>query len=267
MDDRELPFTEHLEELRQRLKRSIIAVLVAFAFTYCLREEIFELLQMPMHGALAYYKQYNPGSSFDTVMHFKNPIEPFFTYLKLAIYAAVFLSIPYIFYQIWKFIAPGLYRHEKKATAPFIVSSTIMFVLGALFCHQIALPFGYYALLSYAGQNVVPMLMMQEYVSVTLMLLLGFGIVFEMPVLLIFLCRIGLLTPQQLARFRKYALILLFIVAAILTPPDVFSQVLLAIPMYVLYELSILGARILGKPIPREQPQAGEPKGEPSPAG
>lgn len=256
MDDRELPFSEHLEELRQRLKKSIYAVLIAFAFTYIFREEIFGILQMPMQGAIALFKKQHPGAALEAAMHFKDPIEPFFTYIKIAIYSAIFLAVPFILYQAWKFIAPGLYAHERKATAPFIVSSTVMFVLGALFCHRIALPFGYYALLSYAGQDLVPMLMMREYVGITLLLLLCFGLVFEMPVLLIFLCRIGLLTPEKLARYRRWAIVIIFVCAAILTPPDVFSQVLMAIPMYLLYEVSIIGARLLGKPIPRESEAA-----------
>ncbi|MDY0061750.1 MAG: twin-arginine translocase subunit TatC [Myxococcota bacterium] len=259
MDDRELPFTEHLEELRQRLKRSLIVVFGLFLGTFLLREQIFSLVQQPMVRAVELFLRYHPGSKFAAGLHFKDPIEPFFTYMKVSFFAALFLAVPFLLYQIWKFVAPGLYKHEKVATFPFLVASTVMFALGATFCHQLALPFGYYALLTYAGNDLVPMMMMTEYTSTTLTLLLAFGVIFETPVVLIFLCRLGVLTPEQLRRARRYAAVIIAIVAAFLTPPDVVSQILLGIPLYLLYEVSIIGARFLGKPVPREPPAASDP--------
>jgi sec-independent protein translocase protein TatC len=256
MDDRELPITEHLEELRQRLKRAVLSVVAMLAVTIYFQVEIFRLLQMPMNRALALHKAANPTSTFEVSMHFKDPVEPFFTYMKVAIYSAIFLSVPFILYQAWKFIAPGLYRHERRATAPFMISATLMFALGSVFCHQVALPFGYFALLSYAGDGVTPMIMMQEYTSTTLMLLLAFGLVFETPVVIIFLCRLGIITPQLLSKYRRHAIVVIAVVAAILTPPDAISMTIMGVPLYLLFELGILGARWLGKPEPREEPRS-----------
>ncbi len=254
MDDRELPFSEHIEELRRRLRRSVVAVLVAFVATMALREPLFDLLEWPMQRALELLHRYQPDHPVrELAMHFKDPIEPFFTYVKVALFAALFVAIPYVLYHVWQFISPGLYRHERKATLPFVLASTIMFVVGAAFCHQLVLPFGYYALLSYAGDELMPMMMMREYAGITIKLLLAFGLVFETPVFIIFLCRLGVITPAQLAKYRKHALVVIALLAAVLTPPDIVTQLLLGGPLYVLYELSIVGAKIFGKPVQREE--------------
>ncbi len=246
--DRELPFTEHIEELRQRLRRSLVSILLAFLVTVGFRERIFQVLEQPMARAIGLLHRYHPDSPvIQATMHFKDPIEPFFTYLKVALVAGLFLAIPYILYQVWKFVAPGLYQHERRATLPFVVSSTVMFLAGAAFCHQIVLPMGYYALLSYAGPGVSPMFMMKEYASITIKLLLAFGLIFETPVFIVFLSRIGIIGPATLRRNRRWALVVIFTVAALLTPPDVVTQLMLGVPLYLLFELSIVAAALLGR--------------------
>lgn len=262
MEDREIPFTEHLEELRRRLRRSVVAVLLAFVATMSLRESLFTLLEWPMQRAVELLRTYQPDHPVrDLSMHFKDPIEPFFTYVKVALFAALFLVVPYILHEVWQFVSPGLYRHERRATVPFVVASTLMFIAGAAFCHQLVLPFGYYALLTYAGDDLIPVLMMKEYAAITIKLLLAFGVVFETPVFIIFLCRLGVVTPDQLAKYRKQALVIVAVLAAVLTPPDVVTQLLLGVPLYVLYEVSILGARLFGKPVPREDDVAASEDG------
>ena len=249
MDDRELPFSEHLTELRSRLLVCVGTVLAFTVGTYAFKQRLFDLLTRPMQAAFKIAHQINPEVPERAFkMAFKDPIEPFFTYLKVAVLAAVFLSVPVLLYQAWMFIAPGLYRHERKATAPFIVVSTAMFIGGAAFCYATVLPYGYGYLLTYAGEVYVPTLMMREYLSLTAKLLIAFGLVFEVPVFIIFLARLGMVTPDGLVRYRKYAWVLVFVVAAVMTPPDVITQLFLAAPLVLLYEVSIYGARLFGRP-------------------
>ena len=251
MDDRELPFTEHLEELRDRLVRCLVAVGVLMLATFVAKKPLFALLRAPMDQAFEIARLIDPSfPEIASKMSYKDPLEPFFTQFKVAILAAVFLAIPFISYQLWKFVAPGLYKHERRATLPFIVIATGMFATGASFCYLAVLPYGYGYLLTYGGAEYEPAIMMQEYLKLTARLLIAFGLVFELPVFIVFLARIGVVTPEGLARFRKHAAILVFVIAAILTPPDVITQVFLATPLVILYEVSIYGAKIFGKKRP-----------------
>lgn len=254
MDERELPFTEHLEELRQRLIWGFLSVAVLAIGTFIFKQELYGLLTYPLKQAFEIAKQIDPTypKEFVFKMSFKDPVEPFFTQLKVALLAAVFLSVPVLTFQTWKFVAPGLYEHEKRATFPFMFLAILMFGVGSYFCYIAVLPYGYGYLLTYGGAEYEPAIMMQEYLKLTARLLIAFGLVFELPVFIIFLARVGIVSAEALQGFRKYAIVITFVIAAILTPPDIITQVLLALPLVLLYEVSILGAKLFGQKRPSE---------------
>jgi sec-independent protein translocase protein TatC len=181
--------------------------------------------------------------------------EAFFTYMKVAFIAGLILTSPFILYQIWAFVAPGLYQKEKKYVVPFVLGGSLFFAMGVLFGYFIAIPIGFKFLLGYATDFIKPMPSMKEYLSFSIKFLLAFGLVFEFPVVLVLLARIGVIDAKTLARQRKYAILLIFVFAAIVTPPDIISQIMMALPLMGLYELSILLSKIFGKksaPIPPE---------------
>jgi len=229
-----MPLTSHLEELRKRVMRSLIAAFIAFGICYNFKEWLFEILTRPLVEAL-------PKNSY---MIYTSLPEAFFNYLKISFFAGIVISSPYILYQIWKFISPGLYQSEKKYIAPFVLSSTVLFVGGVLFGYFLALPPAFKFFLEFSTDFLKPMLTLREYLSLALKLLLAFGIVFEIPVFIFFLAKIGIVNSRLLAQKRKYAILLIFIVAAFLTPtPDAFTQTLMAIPMMILYEIGIFVAK------------------------
>ena len=167
------------------------------------------------------------------------------TNISIAFFSAIVLTIPFILYQVWKFVAPGLLEKEKKAMIPFVFFSTVMFLVGGCFAYFIILPFGMKFLLAYGSSDIKPMISLGNYISFTTKLILAFGVVFELPLIMVFLTKLGMITPAFLSRNRKYAVLIVFIVAAILTPPDVFTQVLMAIPLLILYEVSIMLSKIV----------------------
>lgn len=228
------PFLEHLEELRQRLIRCMIVVGVAFGVCYFFSKDIFAFLAEPLRKSLP------PGSS----MIFINPAEAFLTYIKLSFYAALFFSSPYILYQAWMFVAPGLYAHERRYLLPFMVVSVLLFVTGVAFAYFVVSPFAFRFLMGFATDLIRPAPSLREFLGFVSMLLLAFGVVFELPVFVFFLTKMGIIDHTTLARNRRYAVLIIFIVAAILTPPDVFTQLLMAGPLLVLYEASIFVAKI-----------------------
>jgi sec-independent protein translocase protein TatC len=244
--DKRMPLLDHLIELRQRLIWSALAFFVAFIVCYVFHKQIFTILVAPMNTLP------NPEGRR---MIFTAPTEAFFTYVKVAAWGAVCLSFPIVAGQIWKFVAPGLYQNEKSAFLPFLVATPFMFALGAAFLYFLILPYGLQFFASFeipreAGAGAVPIQFeakMNEYLSFVMALILAFGISFELPVLLVLLCRVGILHSTQLAEKRRYAIVAMVTFAAIVTPPDVFSQLALAIPMYLLYEVSIVIARMLEK--------------------
>ena len=259
-DAARMPFLEHLRELRTRLRNSVIALIVGFVIAYNFHEEIFVVLLQPLLEVWAEKAANNPGLGAPT-LYFKSLAEPFWTYFSLAFWAGIFVAAPFIFHQLWKFIAPGLYHHEKRWAIPFAVISALFFAGGAVFCYFAVLPFAYEFFLDYADANLSsmksvlgayqigdvdvglhPMLMMKDYLDLAKKLLLGFGLVFELPLVLFFLSMIGLVTHRSLWKFNRYAIVLAFIFAAILTPPDPVSQVAMALPLVVLYNLSIVAA-------------------------
>ncbi len=237
MDEKKLPLTSHLQELRKRLILSFIAVGVGFFLCYALKEFLFDILAAPLLSMIP------KGGT----LIFTSVAEAFFTYMKVSFIAGIILTSPFILYQIWAFVAPGLYQKEKKYVVPFILVGSLFFAMGVLFGYFVAIPVGFKFLLGYATDFIKPMPSMKEYLSFSIKFLLAFGLVFEFPVVLVLLSKIGVVNAKTLARQRKYAILLIFIFAAIMTPPDFISQVLTALPMIGLYELSIQLSKIFGK--------------------
>jgi sec-independent protein translocase protein TatC len=230
-----MPLTSHLEELRKRLVRALIAVGVAFLGCFAFKEELFRIVAQPLISVL-------PQGSH---MIYTGLPEAFFTYIKVSFYAGLFVSSPIVFYHIWKFISPGLFPKEKKFVAPFVITSTLLFVGGVCFGYFLVLPPAYQFFLEFSTDFLKPMLSMREYLTLTLKLLLAFGVIFEIPVFLFFMTKIGLVTPRKLAKMRRYAIVVCFIVAAIITPtPDAFTQCMMAIPMVILYEVGIIVSKL-----------------------
>ena len=237
VDEKKLPLTAHLQELRKRLILSFIAIGIGFGFCYAFSDSLFNILAGPL------LKVMPQGGS----LIFISVAEAFFTYMKVGFIGGLILASPFVLYQIWAFMAPGLYRHEKKYVVPFVLLGSFFFALGIFFGYHVALPAGFKFLLGYASDFIKPMPNMKEYLSFSIKFLLVFGLVFEFPVVLLLLTRIGVIDAKTLARQRKYAILLIFIFAAMVTPPDVISQVMMALPLIGLYELSILLARLFGK--------------------
>ncbi len=230
MEDEKLPLTSHLEELRKRLIRILIAVGIGFFACYYFKEYLFKIITQPLVQVL-------PKNSH---MIFTGLPEAFFIYMKIAFFASLFLTSPYIFYQIWRFIAPGLYPAEKRHVIPFVISSTSLFVAGVLFGYFLALPPAFEFFVAFSSDFLKPMISFREYLSFSLKMLLAFGVSFEMPVFIFFMARLGIVNAKMLRKQRRYAILVIFIVAAVLTPsPDAFSQILMAVPLMILYEISI----------------------------
>ncbi len=236
-DETKQPFLSHLEELRKRLIICAIAVGVGFVISYLFAERLFKILISPLMRVMP---------SGDRLI-FTNLPEMFLTYLKTALICGILLTAPVIFYQLWMFIAPGLYQHEKKYVIPFVVFSTILFVGGALFGYFIVFPFGFRFFLGFANEYIQALPSVKQYFSFSIKLLFAFGVVFELPVVAFFLSKIGIVTPEFLKKKRKYALLLAFVMAAILTPPDVITQLMMAGPLIILYEIGIVVAKIAGR--------------------
>jgi sec-independent protein translocase protein TatC len=248
----EMTFTEHLEELRVRLTRCLVAVFIGFLACYGFAEQLFLLLMDPLTQQLA--------PSGGSLIYTGLP-EAFFTHVKVAAIAGLFLVSPYVFYQLWMFIAPGLYEGERKWMIPIAVASAVCFVVGALFGYYIVFPFGFQFFLGYATEFIKPMPSVKEYFSFATSMLFAFGFIFELPLFMLFLSALGIVTYKTLRKYRKYAILGNFVVAAILTPPDVVSQLLMAGPLCLLYEIGILVSVLFGKK-PKEPVAESEPAAE-----
>lgn len=235
--DEKQPFLSHLEELRKRLVACAIAVGIGFVAAYFFKERLFELLVMPLKRVLP------EGDK----LIFTNLPEMFFTYLKVSFVAGLLAAMPFIFYEIWMFVAPGLYQKEKKFLIPFVISSSILFVGGALFGYFVVFPFGFKFFMSFANEYIRPLPSVKQYFVFSTKLLLAFGLVFELPVATFFLTKMGLVTDVFLRKQRKFAILLIFVAAAILTPPDVITQIMMAGPLLALYEISILVSKLAGR--------------------
>ncbi|MBN1355641.1 twin-arginine translocase subunit TatC [bacterium] len=229
---------EHLTELRACLIKSLAAVGIGAVICFAFAEHIFDFLSEPLIRIL-------PQANREMV--FTSLPEVFFVYIKVALFAGILLASPVIFHQIWKFVAPALYSHEKRYVIPFVLISTVFFLLGAAFSYYQIFPYGFKFFIGFSDENIRPMITLKDYLKFSTRLLLAFGLVFEMPIVISFLAKLGLVTPAFLRKNRKYALLIIVIIAAILTPPDIVTQLMMAGPMYVLYELSILSAMIFGR--------------------
>lgn len=227
---KEAPLLEHLVELRQRLVRCLIAVGVGFAACYAFAERLLDILLRPLIDVM-------PAGS--KLIATSLP-ETFFTVMKLAMVAGAFVASPYIFYQLWQFVAPGLYKEERKIIVPVAFATAVCFVGGALFGYFIVFPFGFKFFVDYASDYITVMPTISAYFSLAVTLLFAFGLIFELPVFIFFLTSLGMVSTKALRKFRRWAILLSFVVAAVLTPtPDAINQLLMAGPMVVLYEVGI----------------------------
>ena len=224
----------HIADLRKRLTISTITVVVMFFACFTFYEPILEWMMAPVKHALP------AGTSMIAV----EIQETFFTAMKVAFFGGFIISLPVIFWQLWLFLAPGLYDHEKKLVVPFVFFATLMFLLGAAFAYYIVVPIGFDFLIAFGNSVVSVLPSIGKYVGFFTKLLIGFGIAFELPVITFFLAKIGLVNDQMLKDFFRYAVVLIFIVAAVLTPPDVISQALMAAPLLILYGVSIYIAKV-----------------------
>lgn len=237
MADEKLAFTSHLEELRKRLIICACAVGIGFLGSYFFAEQIFAFLVTPLKEVL-------PP---DSLLIFTALPEAFFVYLKLSFFTGIFLASPVLLWEIWCFVAPGLYDNEKKYVYPFVISSTLFFTAGVSFGYFIVFPIAFKFFMGYSSDLIRPLPSVKEYLSFSCKMLLAFGVVFELPLFVLFLAKIGIVNEKMLRSQRKFAILGIFIVAALITPPDVVSQVLMALPLIILYEISIFVAKYFGK--------------------
>jgi sec-independent protein translocase protein TatC len=237
-EDKKMPLTEHLVDLRKRLVNSLIAVGVVFFACYYFKDWLFDIVTRPLTSVL-------PKNSY---LIYTGLTEAFFVYMKLAFFSALIITSPFILYQIWKFVAPGLLAPEKKYVVPFVVSSTFLFVGGVLFGYFIALPPAFEFFVSFNNKYLQAMISFGDYLSMFVTFLLGFGLSFELPIFMFFLAKLGIVNSKMLSKQRRFAILIIFIAAAILTPsPDALSQILMAIPLMFLYEVSIFVAKFAEK--------------------
>ena len=245
LNDTKQPLIQHLIELRSRLIKSIILISILFVIAYIYADSIYNFLVQPYADAVA-------GEAgrrlIFTALH-----ETFFTYLKVALFASLFIALPFILIQIWIFVAPGLYKNEKTVVIPYLAATPILFILGASLVYFFIMPLAIKFFLSFesiGGQGTLPIQLeakVNEYLSLIMRLIFAFGISFQLPILLNLLARIGVVNSEYLKKTRRYVIVIIFTLAAILTPPDPITQVGLAIPLLLLYELSIITVRFTEK--------------------
>jgi sec-independent protein translocase protein TatC len=248
--DEKIPITEHLDELRKRIIISLIALVISFGICFYFSETIFKLLVLPLNSTLKFslkmpfviIKNTNPSQG----LVFLAPAEALWMHIKISLISGFVISSPIIFYEAWRFVSPGLLTKEKKYALPFVIITTSLFLMGAVFCFIIVLPFAIKFLLTYKTETIKPMLSVGRYIDFCLKFIIAFGAIFQLPVILVFLTKTGIVTPDFLSKNRKYAILLAFVIAAILTPtPDAFNQTIMALPMILLYEAGIWASRIL----------------------
>lgn len=248
-DDKKMPLLDHLIELRQRLLYCVIALLAVFVVCFYFAQPIFAYLAQPLadvmleHGVAEHQRR----------LIFTALTEVFFTYVKVAFFAAAFICFPVFLTQLWLFVAPGLYKHERSALAPFLAATPILFFMGGALVYYIIFPFAATFFIGFevpATENSLPIQLepkVNEYLSLLMQLIFAFGLCFQLPVIMTLLARVGLATSKGMAAKRKYAIVGVFIVAAIFTPPDPLSQLALAVPIIILYEISIIMAKMVEK--------------------
>lgn len=237
--EKTMALTEHLAELRRRLIIAVIAVALGFFAAYYYSDRLYWLLASPLTEALP------PGQDF---LVFTGLVEPFFIYLKVGLLGGIILASPVVIYEVWAFVAPALYREERRWFVFTVLFSTVLFAGGTLFAFEVVFPFGFKYLLSYSAPGLKPFLSMGEYFSMATRLLLAFGLIFQLPLAMLVLARLGVVTARQMASWWRYAIVAIVIASAILTPtPDVFNQLLMAGPLIILYGIGIGAAAIFGK--------------------
>ncbi|MEO7014176.1 MAG: twin-arginine translocase subunit TatC [Dokdonella sp.] len=241
--DKEQSFLSHLIELRSRLLRAVAAVLLILLALIPFANKLYAWLAKPLIAHLPV-----GGAMIAT-----DVASPFFAPLKLAFFVAIFLAMPLILYQFWAFVSPGLYKHERRLAIPLLASSVLLFYIGCAFAYFLVLPAIFSFMTSIAPAGVAVMPDIARFLDFVLVLFLAFGLCFEVPVALVILVAIGVATPEQLVKSRPYTIVGAFVIAAVLTPPDVISQLMLAIPMCLLYELGIIASRLLAKRLPSEK--------------
>jgi sec-independent protein translocase protein TatC len=242
-----MTFLEHLEDLRKRIFHSFIAILIAVIPAWIFSQDVYKILARPV-------TQYLPEG---TRLAFTGLTEPFMLYLKVSFLTALFVTSPFIFLQLWYFVAPGLYQKEKKYVIPFVSLTTFFFCLGALFGYFVIFPWACRFFLK-LGQDFNPVITVNAYFSLAVKILLGIGLVFELPTLVFFLSRMGIITSRWMIKNFKYAVLAIFIIAAVITPtPDMVTQSILAVPMLLLYGLGILIAFLFGKERKRRKQKSG----------
>lgn len=251
VDQRRMTFIEHLSELRKRLGRSVLYLIAGVSVAYFYKEQLLSFLSKPLRIA---YRTRGMGVPN---LNFADPVDPFLSYLYLSLVGGFFVVSPLILWELWAFVSPGLYRREKRYAVPFVLASTLCFVGGAYFGYSAVLPIGFDFFLGFAGEiggglEVRPVLMMEQYLSFTTRMLLAFGIVFELPLFITFLSLAGIVNWWQLVKFFRWFVVVAVVVGAILTPPDVTSQLLMSVPLVALYLVSILLARLFGPKVPPE---------------
>ena len=251
-EESKMSFWSHLDELRKRIVYISIAIGVGFIACFNYSEDILGVLLLPLNATANFQGTY-PFIAFTPnkivqELHFTTLTEPFMAHLKIGFVAGMLLMLPVILYQIWKFIAPGLLRHERKYASQFVVFATIFFGIGVLFCFFFLLPFAIPFLVTYKTEHLKAIIKIGDYINFTLMFMLASGAVFELPLIMVVLGRMGIINVDSLTKFRKYALLGSFIIGGIVTPtPDAFNMTIMSIPIYLLYELGILGVRVLGR--------------------
>ena len=244
-EERRDTLLHHLVELRKRLLWSVVAMFAGMCVCYLFVEDIYGFLVRPLANAM--------GPEDSQRLIYTGLTEAFFTYLKVSFFAGMFLAFPVIACQIWKFLAPGLYKNEKGAFLPFLIATPVLFFVGAALVYYFLMPIAWHFFLSFQSDGVVTSLPIElearvgEYLDLVMLLIFSFGLCFQLPVLLVLLGRAGLVTPEQLAKGRRYAIVMAFVVAAVLTPPDILSQFALAVPIILLYEISIIIIRYMQK--------------------
>ncbi len=247
------PLLEHLGELRNGIFKSLIVVAIGFGVSFYYSEQIFSVLILPMHYILSFsleepYMAFRKTGSADLNLVFLAPAEALWMHFKISFISGTIVTSPVIFYQVWRFVSPGLLLKEKKYALPFVFVTTALFIAGVLFCFIIVLPFAMNFLLNYKTENIKPMISVGKYIDFCMKFILAFGFVFELPIIVVFLTRMGIVTTEFLSKNRKYAVLVAFILAAFLTPtPDAFNQTLMAVPIIVLYEAGILASKILNR--------------------